>query len=68
MTPDLPGLRWRKSSFSGPEGDNCVEIASNRPGLVAVRDSKTPAGPVLIVGSGEWSTFVAGIKTSALDV
>jgi hypothetical protein len=68
MTPDLPGLRWRKSSYSGPEGDNCVEVASNGPGVVAVRDSKNPAGRALVFAAGEWSTFVSSIKSDALGV
>jgi hypothetical protein len=37
---------WRKSSYSQPNGGECVELA---PTLDAVRDSKNPAGPVLIV-------------------
>lgn len=38
-------IRWRKSSFSGNQG-NCVELAHTR---TAIRDSKNPAGPVLLV-------------------
>jgi hypothetical protein len=33
-------LHWRKSSYSGNGGASCVEVASNLPGMVAVRDSK----------------------------
>jgi hypothetical protein len=40
---ELSEARWRKSTRSG-EG-NCVEVADNLPGVVAVRDSKDPAGP-----------------------
>jgi Domain of unknown function (DUF397) len=40
---DLSRAEWRKSSYSGQSG-NCVEVARNLPGLVAVRDSKGPAG------------------------
>lgn len=36
--------RWRKSSFSGGENNDCVEVAE---GLGAIRDSKNPAGPIL---------------------
>jgi hypothetical protein len=67
MAPDLLGAQWRKSTYSGDEGGNCVEVASNRPGLVAVRDSKNPTGPALVFASADWSAFVSGIKRGALD-
>jgi hypothetical protein len=41
-------LTWRKSSRSGSSGGNCVELASLE-SKVAVRDSKDPDGPVLVV-------------------
>jgi hypothetical protein len=40
----IPNTRWRKSSFSGGENSDCIELAGT---LDAVRDSKYPAGPVL---------------------
>ncbi|MEU4530196.1 DUF397 domain-containing protein [Micromonospora ureilytica] len=55
---DLTGARWRRSIRSGPDGGNCVEVAANLPGLVAVRDSKDPAGPVLVFPPDAWRTFV----------
>ena len=45
---DLSRAEWRKSSHSGQSG-NCVEVARNLPGLVAVRDSKEPGGARLVV-------------------
>jgi uncharacterized protein DUF397 len=39
---------WRKASRSTNNGGNCVELAA-LPGQVAVRDSKNPHGPVLVV-------------------
>ncbi|TDC76616.1 DUF397 domain-containing protein [Actinomadura sp. 7K507] len=41
-------LTWRKSSRSGSSGGNCIELASME-SMVAVRDSKDPHGPVLVV-------------------
>ncbi|WP_416875724.1 DUF397 domain-containing protein, partial [Kitasatospora sp. SC0581] len=38
---------WRKSSYSGGNGGNCIEVAPGFPGLVPVRDSKDPRGPAL---------------------
>ncbi|MFE9191300.1 DUF397 domain-containing protein [Micromonospora sp. NPDC007208] len=55
---DLTGARWRKSIRSGPDGGNCVEVAANLPGLVAVRDSKDPVGPVLVFPPDAWRAFV----------
>ena len=55
--------RWRKSSYSG-NGAECVEVATGRPGTVAVRDSKDPHGPVLIVSRDEWASFTARLRAT----
>lgn len=62
---DLSRAQWHKSSYSGATGE-CVEIARNIPGVVAVRDSKDPSGPALTFTPDEWRTFIAGVKTPAL--
>ncbi|MEU3455815.1 DUF397 domain-containing protein [Micromonospora sp. NPDC006766] len=59
---DLTGARWRKSTRSGSNGGDCVEVADNLPGLVAVRDSKDPEGPALVVASRAWSAFIDRLK------
>jgi hypothetical protein len=59
---DLNRAEWRKSSYSGTNGGNCVEVARNLPGVVAVRDSKHPAGPVLVLTPADWHTFTAGLR------
>lgn len=59
--PDLAGAVWRKSSYSGTSG-NCVEVATNLPGIVAIRDSKDPEGPKLVVRVSEWREFICHIK------
>lgn len=56
------GPRWRKSSYSGNGGGNCVEVACNLPRVVAVRDSKDPHGPVLTLTPGTWRDFIADVK------
>jgi hypothetical protein len=58
---------WRKSSYSGNSG-NCVEVAGNLPGIVAVRDSKNPDGPKLIFTPDEWRAFAAGIRNGEFDL
>ncbi|MFI5755135.1 DUF397 domain-containing protein [Streptomyces sp. NPDC051569] len=55
----LPGTAWQKSSYSSDNGGNCVEVASGLPDVVPVRDSKNPAGPVLMIVPGAWTGFVA---------
>ncbi|MFD2768459.1 DUF397 domain-containing protein [Micromonospora eburnea] len=50
-----PVTGWRKSSHSGDAGA-CVEMAS-LPEAVAVRDSKDPAGPVLVFSPAAWAAF-----------
>ena len=55
---ELTGARWRKSTRSNGSGGDCVEVAGNLPGLVAVRDSKDPTGPVLLFPPDAWRAFV----------
>lgn len=45
--PDLSAATWRKSSYSDGGANNCVEVSDTFPGLVPVRDSKTPTAPAL---------------------
>ncbi|HEY8534429.1 MAG TPA: DUF397 domain-containing protein [Micromonospora sp.] len=56
---DLTGARWRKSSYSGSNEAMCVEVADNVPGVVGVRDSKDPTGPVLTFSPEAWRAFLA---------
>ncbi|MBB1261505.1 DUF397 domain-containing protein [Streptomyces alkaliterrae] len=66
MTTDSP--RWYKSSYSS-NGGQCVEVAANlmaSQGLVPVRDSKKPGGPVLNVSAPAFSAFVTAVKTGAV--
>ena len=58
---NLSRAEWHKSSYSSQDG-NCVEVATNLPGTVAVRDSKDPAGPGLLIPAAEWRAFVGGLK------
>jgi hypothetical protein len=58
---DLSKARWRKSSRSNDVGA-CVEVATNLPGIVAIRDSKDPDGPVLVLTRAEWSAFLASVR------
>lgn len=60
--PDLNSAVWRKSSYSGGSGGDCLEVATNFPGLVPVRDSKNPAGPRLVLRAETWSAFVADLR------
>jgi len=60
-----PGTSWRKSTHSGGNMGDCVEVATNLPGIVAVRDSKNPDGPVLTFTRDEWRAFLKSIKRHA---
>ncbi len=42
---DLSTAQWRKSMYSNGQGGDCVEVLDDVPGVVPVRDSKTPSGP-----------------------
>ncbi|WP_078897921.1 DUF397 domain-containing protein [Streptomyces rimosus] len=60
VAPDV--FRYVKSTHSGGHpGQDCIEVATNVPTLVAVRDSKFPSGPALLFGDREWLTFRAAV-------
>jgi hypothetical protein len=57
-------LTWRKSSYSGNNGGQCVEVAAY--GFVFVRDSKNPRGPVLEVAPEVWREFIGCLKNNPM--
>lgn len=57
----LSSRAWRKSSYSGGSGD-CIEVAGNLPGFIAVRDSKNADGPELTFALAEWVRFMSQLK------
>ncbi|MEU9045522.1 MULTISPECIES: DUF397 domain-containing protein [unclassified Kitasatospora] len=59
---------WRKSSFSGNDGGNCIEVAPGFPGLVPVRDSKDPHGPVLTFPDSSWGAFIEAVQAGDFPV
>ncbi|RKN50944.1 DUF397 domain-containing protein [Micromonospora endolithica] len=58
---DVTDPRWRKSTKSGTNGGNCVEVAYNLPGVVLVRDTKDRDGGTLTFGSAAWCAFVTQV-------
>jgi Domain of unknown function (DUF397) len=64
---DLNRARWFKSTRSGPNCDNCVEVAFVGE-AIAVRDSKNPSGAALIFTTAEWDAFVGGAKDGEFDL
>lgn len=61
----LGDLTWQKSSYSSDQGGECVEIADTPCATLAIRDSKTPAGPILTVDPAAFTTFVNWASTAA---
>ena len=60
---DRDGLRWRKSTFSGGNGSECVEIGTDdRTPVVHVRDTKSRERGMLTVSSTVWQRFMADLK------
>jgi len=64
---DLSQARWRKASASNYNG-GCVEVAGNLPGVVAIRDSKRPAGGAHVVSRAAFASFLADAKDGRYDL
>lgn len=62
---DLSRAVWRKSSRSNATGGSCVEVAFVDP-VVAVRDSKNPAGPALVFAPAAFGAFINTVKAGTL--
>jgi hypothetical protein len=58
-------LSWRKSSYSGGSGGNCVELAAEPNGRVLIRDTKDRSGPVLAVSPAAFRELVNRLLLSA---
>ncbi len=56
-SPVTLDLTWHKSSYSGAEGGDCVEVAAGT-GSVHIRDSKAVTGPVVEISREAWTDFV----------
>ncbi len=63
---DNSHLTWRKSTYSGGNGGECIEVASTGRPLVAVRDSKDPNGPNLAFTTPMWQSFVQRLRGAGL--
>ncbi|MYV97040.1 DUF397 domain-containing protein [Streptomyces sp. SID3343] len=61
--PHLSTAHWRKSSYSAPQGSECVEVA---PGftIIPVRDSKDPNIGYLTVAPASWSALLSTLRTA----
>ncbi|MFJ4503444.1 DUF397 domain-containing protein [Streptomyces sp. NPDC088864] len=60
----LATVAWRKSSYSGGDGGDCLEVLDGIPNAVPVRDSKVTDGPAIVFRAAAWQTFVADVKTA----
>jgi hypothetical protein len=58
---------WRKSSFSGCNSGDCVEIVDGYTAGVPVRDSANPSGPAIVVSRHAWSALISSVKASDLS-
>jgi hypothetical protein len=52
---------WRKSSYSGANGGECVEVGATA-SAVLVRDTTNRTGEVLSLPADAWRVFLASIK------
>ncbi|OZM75187.1 DUF397 domain-containing protein [Amycolatopsis antarctica] len=66
MQPELSDLVWRKSSFSGGNGQ-CVEVADAPEGGRYLRDTKDRSRAAHFFTDAEWRAFVRGVKAGEFD-
>ncbi|WP_431981156.1 DUF397 domain-containing protein [Streptomyces qinglanensis] len=64
---DRHAMAWHKSSYSGQNGGDCLEVAVEHPGhALPVRDSKNPTGPTLRIPSPAWQSFITAVAQGRL--
>lgn len=68
LTPDPTVIAWRKSSYSDGGDGNCIEVGDDLPDTIPVRDSKNPAGPILLFPAAAWSAFIDTVKSGGHKV
>jgi hypothetical protein len=56
---------WRKSSYSGGQGGNCIEVTDSQAGQVLVRDTKDRTGSMLRFTADAWQAFAKQLKSLA---
>nr|MDT0657278.1 DUF397 domain-containing protein [Micromonospora sp. DSM 115978] len=59
---EMSGAAWRKSTRSNSGSGECVEVATNLPVRVLIRDSKDPHGATLTFPPTAWTTFLTHTK------
>jgi Domain of unknown function (DUF397). len=59
---DLTHAQWRKSTRSAGNEGECVEVSTNLRDVIAIRDSKNPTGPALILTPAQWADLLDDIK------
>lgn len=64
---DKIDLRWRKASYSGNGGGDCIEVA-DQAARVLVRDTTDRTGPVLRFTPAAWRRFADQVKRSLADL
>lgn len=62
-----PTPGWRKSSYSGGDTGQCVEVSTNVAAPL-IRDSKNPEGPCLALRRSQFATLVQQVKAGELDL
>lgn len=67
ITVDFASVSWRKSTYSGGEGGECVELA-DLDAAVGIRDSKNPYGPKLVVSRRNLRVFITRIKSGHHEI
>lgn len=67
MRHDLPGTKWRKSTHSGAQSGDCLEVQETEDGLVAVGHSKARELGAFAFHPSAWNAFVRGVVNAEFD-
>lgn len=65
---NLSHAAWRKASSSNGTNGGCVEVASNLPEVIAVRDSKRPEGGAHVVGRPAFASFLMDARAGRYNL